>query len=308
MKTTPKIGVALLLLAFAVSCKESYEGKAESSESSATEDTIIAGNAAATPATPATPKNQTQRKFIRTADIKFKVKDVAKSTYAIENTVNQFGGFVTNTSLQSNISEKNETQVSPDSTLETTRFTVENNMTIRIPNRQLDTVVKTIAKQIDYLDYRVIKADDVALKMLGNQLAQKRSDNHEKRLENDIDSKGKKLNQIVEAENGLLAQKEQSDNAKIENLSLEDQVNYSTVTLALYQREMVTQTLVANEKSINAYRPHIGLQVWDSLKTGWFILESIIAFVARLWSLILIAILGVFLFRKYMRKQKTATM
>jgi hypothetical protein len=304
-KTTPKIGVALLLFAFAVSCKESYEGKAESSESSPTEDTTISGNAAATPATP---QNQPQRKFIRTADIKFKVKDVAKSTYAIENTVNRFGGFVTNTSLQSNISEKNETQVSPDSTLETTRFTVENNMTIRVPNRQLDTVVKTIAKQVDYLDYRVIKADDVALRMLGNQLAQKRGDNHEKRLENDIDSKGKKLNQIVEAENGLLAQKEQSDNAKIENLSLEDQVNYSTVTLALYQREMVTQTLVANEKSINAYRPHIGLQVWDSLKTGWFILEGIIAFVARLWSLILIAILGVFLFRKYMRKQKTATM
>jgi hypothetical protein len=215
---------------------------------------------------------------------------------------------VTNTSLQSNVSEKNETQVSPDSTLETTRFTVENNMTIRVPNRQLDTVVKTIAKQIDYLDYRVIKSEDVALKMLGNQLAQKRSDNHEKRLENDIDSKGKKLNQIVDAENGLLAQKEQSDNAKIENLSLEDQVNYSTVTLALYQREMVTQTLVANEKSINAYRPHIGLQVWDSLKTGWFILESIIAFVARLWSLILIAILAVFLFRKYISKQKPATM
>jgi hypothetical protein len=307
MKTTPKIGVALLLLAFAVSCKESYEGKAESSESSATEDTIIAGNATATP-TPTSLKNQSQRKFIRTADIKFKVKDVAKSTYAIENTVNQFGGFVTNTSLQSNVSEKNETQVSPDSTLETTRFTVENNMTIRVPNRQLDTVVKTIAKQVEYLDYRVIKADDVALKMLGNQLAQKRSDNHEKRLENDIDSKGKKLNQIVDAENGLLAQKEQSDNAKIENLSLEDQVNYSTVTLALYQREMVTQTLVANEKSINAYRPHIGLQVWDSLKTGWFILEGIIAFVARLWSLILIAILGVFLFRKYMRKQKAASM
>ena len=32
---------------------------------------------------------------------------------------------------------------------------------IGVPNTRLDTVIKTIAKQIDFLDYRVIKADDV---------------------------------------------------------------------------------------------------------------------------------------------------
>ncbi len=302
MKTLPKIGVALFALCIAYSCKKSNEtgDRAAMSEESASTEKVISSDAAVA-------KNENGRKFVRTADIKFKVKDVAKSTYAIENTVNKFGGFVTYTNLQSNVSEKKDTQVSPDSTLETTKYTVENNITLRVPNRQLDTVVKTIAKQVDYLDFRVIKADDVALKMLGNRLAQQRSAAHEQRLENDIDGKGKKLTQVVDAENELLSKKEDNDNAKLENLALNDQVNFSTVTLALYQREMVRQELVANEKSVNAYRPHIGLQVWDSLKTGWFILEGIIAFVAKLWSLILLAILAIFLFRKYGRKPKITT-
>jgi hypothetical protein len=74
------------------------------------------------------------------------------------------------------------------------------------------------------------------------------------------------------------------------------------VTLYLYQRESVLQEMVANEKSINAYRPHIGLQVWDSVKTGWFMLEAIIAFIVQLWALFLIVVLGIIGYRKFVKK------
>lgn len=40
------------------------------------------------------PKNS-NRKFVRTADINFKVKNAAQSTYAIENIIAKHGGFVT---------------------------------------------------------------------------------------------------------------------------------------------------------------------------------------------------------------------
>ena len=72
--------------------------------------------------------------------------------------------------------------------------------------------------------------------------------------------------------------------------------------MQIYQREAVKQEMVANEKSINAYRPNIGLQIWDSLKTGWFMLEGIIAFVVQLWGIALIACLGYFGYKKYSKK------
>jgi Domain of unknown function (DUF4349) len=293
MKTVQKFGLALLVVSIAISCKQSENSIAEEV---ATEEvnpaeakSVVSSNAAVEP-------KKTDRKFIRTADIKFKVKNVPQSTYAIENATNNFGGFVTNTNLQSSISEKDETKISQDSSVVTTKYTVENNITIRVPNTKLDTVIKTIAKQIDFLDYRVIKADDVSLKLLANELAQNRNSNHENRLANAIDTKGKKLNVIVSAEDNLEAKKEQNDTSKLENLSLNDQVNFSTLTLQLYQRETVKQEKIANAI---VFRQNFGSQILDSIQTGWLLLEGIISFVAQLWSLILIAFLTWLGYKKF---------
>lgn len=43
--------------------------------------------------------------------------------------------------------------------------------------------------------------------MLSNKMAQKRSNSTENRIANDIDSKGKKLNQIIDAEENLNSKK-----------------------------------------------------------------------------------------------------
>jgi len=306
MKTLPTIGAALLLAGVAYSCKDGArdENAADSSTEKHSETTTGTTAPDLLSTTAASTKNDNGRPFIRTADIKFKVNDVAKSTYAIENTVQKFGGIVTHTNLQSVISEHDKVQISPDSTLETTKYTVENSMTLRIPNRQLDTVVKSIAKQVDYLDFRIIKAEDASLQMLANDMAQTRNQAHKKRMESAIDAQPRKLNDIASAQNDLLNKQENADNTVLENLTTKDKIAFSTVTLAIYESEKVKQQLIANPKSVNAYRPHIGLQIWDSLKTGWFILEGILAFIAKLWSLILIAIAVIFIYRRYARKVK----
>lgn len=300
MKKNFRTGIALVMLSVLVySCKdqvaneETFEA-AEALDTSATQQEIVSSSAAKED-----PKSN--RKFIRTADIKFKVKDVAKSTYIIEDVTSKFGGFVTYTDLKSEVIEKNETKVSQDSTLITTKYNVTNDLTIRVPNTKLDTILKTIAKQIDFLDYRIIKADDVSLKLLSNQLAQQRNQNSEERFKKAIDSKGKKLDNVIDAEEKLDSKKENQDMAKLENLSLKDQVNFSTISLSIYQNQSVRQEMTPNEKSINAYRPNIGLQIWDSIKTGWFMLEAIIAFVFQLWGIVLIGFLIWFGYKKFQK-------
>lgn len=295
MIKTKKIVLALLIVILAISCK-----KAESADETAYESNdIVVDTTMAVSSSAAVESKNSDRKFVRTADIKFKVKNVAYSTYAIENTANKFGGFVTYTNLQSTISDKSETKISQDSTLEITKYRVENNITIRVPNIRLDTVIKTIAKQIDFLEYRIIKADDVSLQMLSNQLTQNRTENQEKRLEKAIDTKGKKLNEVIAAEDNLNTKKEQKDNSKIENLSLQDQVNFSTLTLQIYQRETIKEEMIANAKT---YRQDFGSKILDGIISGWYVIEGIIAVVAQLWSVILIGIGGYFIFKKYFHK------
>lgn len=301
MKKNFRTGIALFMLSVLVySCKDQVAHE-ETIEAAEAVDTAAIDSQEMISSSAAKEDPKSERKFIRTADIKFKVKDVTKSTYFIEDATAKFGGFVTFTDLKSEIIEKNETKVSQDSTLITTKYAVTNDITIRVPNTRLDTILKTIAKQIDFLDYRIIKADDVSLKLLSNQLTQKRGENSEKRLEKAIDSKGKKLDNVIEAEEKLDTKKENQDIAKLENLSLKDQVNFSTISLSIYQNQSVRQEMTPNEKSINAYRPNIGLQIWDSIKTGWFMLEAIIAFVFQLWGIALIGFLIWFGYKKFQK-------
>ena len=306
MKTNTKTILALFALGLLIACKNGNydenasiesEAKAVETDSStkSNESDVISSSAAVEN------KNST-RKFVRTADVRFQVKNVAKATTKIEDATTKFGGFVTYTDLESHINSVEKTKVSPDSTLTTTRYSVDNSITIRVPNTQLDTVLRLIAKEVHFLNHRKISANDVTLQMLSNQLAQKRNATTQKRVEKAIDEKGKKLTQVIDAEENLAAKKEQNDNTLLQNLSLEDQVNFSTLTLEIYQDETIKQEMIANEKSINAYRPNIGLQIWDSLKTGWFILEKILSFIVVLWPFILIGSLGWLGYKKYLKK------
>ncbi|WP_447635569.1 DUF4349 domain-containing protein [Flavobacterium microcysteis] len=293
-----KVVYLLLVSAFVFSCSkspEAYSEDAKAETATSNEAPMVSSSAAVVD------KNST-RKFIRTADLRFKVKNVAKSTYAIENTVAKFGGFVTSTELRSNIVNTSTAKISNDSLVETTRFVVENNMIIRVPNTLLDTTLKTIARQIDYLDFRVIKADDVSLQLLSNDLSQKRNQDNQKRVEDAITNRGKKLGETLDAEDRLHDSQTQSDEAKLSNLSLKDQVNFSTLSLSLYQREEFKKEVIANPDN-EEYRTSIGVRILDGLKTGWHILEEIIIFFVNIWTIIVAAIIIWILIRR--RKKKT---
>lgn len=87
----------------------------------------------------------------------------------------------------------------------------------------------------------------------------------------------------MDAENNLANQKEQKDAATLENLSLQDQINFSTLTIQIYQSETFKQELIANTKDYNDYKPNLGFRIIDSLKTGWNFLLDIIVFLLQIW-------------------------
>lgn len=246
-------------------------------------------------------------KFIRTADLKFKVKNVIRSTYDIEDITRRQGGFVTYTNLESNIVNVTTTSVSADSSLETTYYSVTNTITLRVPNTRLDTTLKEISRNIDFLDYRVIKADDVALDILSNNLTQKRFAKNEQRLINAIDNRGKRLNETTAAEETLLNKQEQADNAYINTLSLKDKIQFSTVNLLIYQRQTISRELISNDKNIKEYEPGFGSKILESILTGWTVLETFLVFLVKLWGILLFAFVAYILYRSLFRGKKKSS-
>jgi hypothetical protein len=246
----------------------------------------------------------TTRKFIRTADLKFKVKSVIASTYAIEELVNRQGGFVTYTNLTSHIDYTNTTAISSDSSLETTHFTVTNSIILRVSNMKLDSTLKEISKNIEFLDYRIIKADDVALDILSNNMVQNRVGKNTERLNSAIDNRGKKLNETTTAEDLVFNRQEQADNAKIANLHLKDQINFSTVNLTIYQQQTIKRELVYNEKNIDEYEPGFGSKLAEAVKFGWHGLESFFLLLVRMWAFLAFVIVAYLFYRRLRSKIK----
>jgi hypothetical protein len=299
----PVIIIGMMMLIFSCSKKSDYKNAAEAADTASVNISQREPSSESISSSAAVEKGKdTLRKFIRTAELKFKVKDVIKATYQIEDIVGRFDGFVSYTNLSSNTDYKYTSRVSADSSIELTHFTVVNTMTLRVPNTMLDSTLKAIAPLVEYMDYRIIKADDIGLQILSNRLAEKRINKHEQRMNNAIENRGRKLRETTDAEENLYNKRETADNAMISNLALMDQVNYSTVNLSLYQKQEVKKERVANEENIKSYEPNFASKLVEAMQEGWNMIEAVIVFIARLWGLILFAI-AVFLLYRIIRKR-----
>lgn len=247
--------------------------------------------------------SDTTRKFIRTAEMKFRVNDVYKTSMTLENIALKFEGFVTYTHLESVTNRTETTPISADSSLETIYYTVKNDITIRVPNYNLDTTLRTIAHFIDYLDYRTIKAQDVSLDLLANQMAEKRIIKHTDRLTDAIDGKGKKLKETAYAEESLYNKEADKEKSILSSLSIKDKIDFSTVYLNIYQRQQIKRTVIENHKNIDKYEPSLFAQIGEAFKIGWQVLKAIVIGLIKIWPLFLIGIAIWLAFKFAIRKK-----
>ncbi len=248
-------------------------------------------------------KADSNRAFVRKADLSFKVKDVKTSTFDIERIVSEHNGYVTSSILESNINYKNSIRTTKDSVLDITNYTVHNNLVMRVPNNELDKTLTEIASLIDYLDYRKIKADDVTKQFQAAKLSENRFVNHKKRLEKAIDTNGKKLDQMVTAENDLLVKQEWADDSKLNTLELAHDVSYSTVSINIYQKETTKKESYAYTLPSEPYQPNYGVKLLEAVSVGANVFGEIVLFFIKLWP-IAILIIGIVALIKLVLKQK----
>lgn len=215
------------------------------------------------------------RKFIRSAEVKFRVEDLHQTSRAIETIVKREKGFLTYTNFSNTVDNTSAVSVSRDSSLETVYYTIGNTITFRVPTVSFDTVLREVEALADFLDYRIVKADDVSFQMLSNDLAVKHS------------VSGNKKNN-----------REQADNAEVSNLYLNDQLSYSTINLLISQRQSIKRTMIANVGNIKAYTPGFGTRMIDALLEGWSRVEELALFIIRFWAIIGLVLGLYFIYRR----------
>lgn len=243
------------------------------------------------------------RVFVRTADLNFKVKDVKLATFDIERIVRENRGYVTNTALESTVKYKNAVRVSRDSIKETVHYDVRTNMTIRVPNSELDKTLSEIAVLFDYLDHRRVHSEDITRELQLAALSQGNFKHHKQRVEKVIDEKGKKLNSTIEAENSLFEKQAIANQTSVDTKELNYDVAYSTVSISIYQNESTKSDMLVYSEPVKPYEPPFSGKLMDAASTGGTILVEILLFIVRIWPLWLVGI-GVWFLAKRIAKLK----
>lgn len=236
--------------------------------------------------------------FAKTADIKFKVKNVLDASDCIEDLAKGCGGYISLSNLSSQINYKSSVRFKEDSLAEITHYITANTLTLRVPNNALDSVVRAISKLSVFIDSRKLKADDIKLSLYANSLSEKRYNNYQKKLENKIEKSKGDLKQELKGEEEILAKQTLADNTTLNSYLMADKVNYSTLTLELYQDEQISIEKTAVEITPEPFIPSFGSQLKSAFLTGLGILENIILLITKSWTLILLFFVAYVTYKK----------
>lgn len=140
-ETLYKGSLLIILLCCMLSCQQSGEGKDNENNQMDTESGSPLSSKALGSFSEGIDSNFT---FIRTAEAKFRVKSVWEATQAIESIVLKHKGFLEHTNLGSHIIEEEVFPVHQDSSLEVRRFSLTNQMVVRVPHENLSAFMNEV--------------------------------------------------------------------------------------------------------------------------------------------------------------------
>ena len=237
-------------------------------------------------------------KIIKTADMRFLVKNVQNTKEQLSQTIKAQGGTVAEFSIESVIQETQKVKQSVDSVKEITAYRTEGYLVAKVPSEKLDDFTNTTAKMAVFVDNQSMKMDDQSLTYLSNK---SKAGN---RLDA-VDQIGKLAAKKSSNVETALNIKDDYVDKRIQNLSIDSKVKYSTITLNFYQDNTIKTAVIAND-NVNDYKPDFGNRLWLAIVNGWTIFREIILALSNLWMLILVGIGIYFITRHFIRKNKPA--
>src|SRR5690606_23316383 len=140
--------------------------------------------------------------------------------------------------------------VSQDSAVEVKKYLVNNEMILRIPQKELGNLLNALGEEIEFLHFRNISADDVSLNLMLDELETNRLNQTNEKLDVAHQNSGKTLDRQKVIHDMNKNQHEINQN-KITNLKLRDDVAFSTLSLYVSEKEKFAQSMIINPKSYN---------------------------------------------------------
>jgi hypothetical protein len=214
-------------------------------------------------------------KIIKTADIRFQVKDVEKSLAVIKKLVKNCDGYLASENLQNDSGR------------------LENTIMIRVPAERFDQLIQSLNGQAIYVDSKMIEARDVTEEFVDTEARLNTKKAVEQRYLA-ILQRAKTVQEILEVENRLGAVREEIEAVEGKLKYLNDQIVYSTITLTIYQ------PVLQLARPSNNFWGRMG----NALVGGWNGFLAVLVGFVYVWPFIIVLGIGVWIFRRFVGKKK----
>lgn len=251
--------------------------------------------------------NDGERKFIRTAHVHFRVKDVYQSALTIEDAVAGQGGFVVRNEIGSSILRAQRRPIGEGKVMELAEYAVNGELVVRVPSDKTQELLRSIANQIAFLDQRSFEAREAQFDLLRQRLEYQRNQEAQQEL-GELNKENGKLHHKADVINSRNEAKAARDNARVAQKQFEDQIAFSTIRLSLYQLPKVRETEMNDiDEVFRQSRPSLGSRLVLALSNGWnSALDFVVALAGAwpLWLMIAVIAAGLLRFKRY-RQQRS---
>lgn len=252
--------------------------------------------------------NDGNRQFVINVNVRAQVADVYAAVLAIEEATQAEGGFITSNTIDTeSIGSRLTTPSGQQQRRVTEVYRRIASLKVRVPATHTQNFLRNIAKHLEFLDQRQIEAQDVQLALLRERLNISRS---RQLLQNLDDAAKNPQAQASQALNAIQikdrAQYDQ-DAALLAQKELQDQVEFSTINLTLYQNQIVrTSTESDTDAILQNAQPGFAQQLRNAWIAGAEMAMSMLIALAHVWPMLLIAFAAVLGWISYRRKKRAS--
>lgn len=288
MKTTYiQLSLSAVLLLGIYSCKK---GEATTTENYAADSTAAVSLSDSVSSVAS--MNVKDKQFIKTADINMEVKDVYDATISIEKTVQDLGGFVTHSNLQSNVISQDTYNTSDNDAMLIKKYQTENTIQARVPTEKLGELLVKINDKKLFLNSRTIHAEDVTSNIKYAEMEGKRI----KKTEENI-SQLKANKDKVKLDNDNMAE---GNLQQLANMDTTDDIKYSTIDIYIKEPKLrIAEIAVTNTRNIdNQYKFNFIYDAKNAFVEGFYLIQKIAVGLITVWPLLLILAAVVYFLRK----------
>ncbi|MGX5818918.1 DUF4349 domain-containing protein [Chitinophaga lutea] len=236
------------------------------------------------------PLDSAPRIRIKQADVRCRVNDVFAVTTAMERTVRHVGGVVTESTLRTELNATHDQPWTGDSIRRVRRSTPQASLLLRVPVQHLDSVVHTLTSMAAFVEFRQLQDKDATLAYKRNKLK------NDAAQETNRQTSHTKMNRELEVNTYREAKTNEQIDRQIENLSMLDNAAYCTVSVALYQPEIVEVQILPDPE--HSPKPAFMAAAGDALSGGADVLRGLALLILKVWPMWLMLGAGWWAYKK----------